>query len=820
MNSIDDFFLHLHFQRINMTISYRWLQNYIQTKATLEKIVATLTAIGLEVEDVTSFEFIKGGLKGLVIGEVLSKEKHPNAEKLSCTIVDLGTDKGIQKIVCGASNVTIGQKVVVAPVGCFVHSNEGASFEIKAAKIRGEESNGMICAEDEIGLGSSHEGIMVLPSEATVGLLASTYFNIDSDTLLEINLTPNRTDAMSHIGVARDLAAGLNASGIEAKFVKPDLYITKESRLLPINITVNSPSCLRYTAVVISNLKLQATPKYIIDALAAIGVNSINAIVDITNFVLHEYGQPLHAFDTTKINGAELHISDVKDHHTMLALDGSALKLQSGDVVIKDDSKILCLAGIYGAKDCSVTEQTNSVLLESAFFTGTSVRSTSQRLNLRTDAAQKFEKGTDINITVEALQRALFLIKESYPDVLISEIKDQYPQPIQPVIVILRLERLKLIAGRIINLEKIKSILISLGIKINSYDEKELNLSVPTFKIDIKREEDIIEEILRIDGYNHIPFPAKLNANISFSKGISNHTLIQQLGDFLTGKGMNEIMCNTITSSKYIDAQKGITLVNSMTSALNSLRSSMLYGGLEIIQFNNNREIKDLSLFEFGSVYSHQNEKYKQQQILALWQTGKNAGKNWLTKQRPIDYYDIKSTVENLLQKFTKNSFTINESQHYEFSYGIEFVINQQIIAQIGKIKANLIKEMDLKQDVFFASIDIDQLLKLKNKEKILYEEVSKFPAVRRDLAMIIDEAISFDKISNIAYKSAKNLIQDVSLFDVYKGDNIESGKKSYAVSFKLVNESKTLTDKEIDKTMADLIRNYENELKAVIRTA
>ncbi len=801
-----------------MTISFNWLKDYIQTEATLAQITETLTAIGLEVEGIEKFESVRGGLEGLVIGEVLSKEKHPNADKLSCTTVDLGDSLGIQKIVCGAPNIAAGQRVIVAPVGTTIFPFSGEPFQIKAAKIRGEESNGMICAEDEIGLGSDHDGIKILPKDAPIGMQANNYFNIATDTILEINLTPNRTDAMSHIGIARDLAAGLNAKGIKAVFKKPTLQALDVQLSEEFKVSINHPLCGRYTTVLVKNITQKPSPDWLKNRLQAIGIKPINHLVDITNYVLHEYGQPLHAFDFDKIQGGNIQVRPAIHQESFTTLDGNQVKLDSEDIVIADAAGALCIAGIYGGQHSGVSSSTTNILLESANFDATAIRKTSQRLHLRTDAAQKFEKCADINITLEALQRAAALIKEEYPEAIFSPVTDIYPQPVKNYAVGLRLSQLEMIAGRKIDKTKAITILKDLGIEVVGQTEVSLQLLVPTFKAEVLREEDIIEEILRIEGYDLIPFPSKLRANLSFSKGISRHQLNRHISDFLVGMGFNEIMCNTITQSKYTHPTTSIKLINSMTSELDSMRSSLLYGGLEVIQFNNNRDNKDLKLYEFGSVYALVEGKYKQNNQLAIWCTGKSTGKNWLSEGQNTDFFHLKSCLENVLNKYTNKSYQTAEIHDEEMTYGLSFVINQKVLAKLGKTHSKSTKMMDLKQEVFYAEIDMDALLKIANQEKVLYKEVSKFPSVRRDLAMIIDDQVSFEQVRQIATKSIKGILQEVNLFDVFKGEKIGAGKKSYAITFKLGDAKKTLTEKEIEKSMNELIAAYEREIKAEIR--
>ncbi|MBK7958183.1 MAG: phenylalanine--tRNA ligase subunit beta [Bacteroidetes bacterium] len=687
-------------------------------------------------------------------------------------------------------------------------------LKLNSQNTRRREGNGMICAEDEIGLGASHDGILVLPSDAQIGQLAANYFDISSDYMIEIGLTPNRTDAMSHIGVARDLVAGLKAKGVAGAFNKPNLAQVNLASDKQFTIDILSNDCKRYSAVKIDGIVIADSPTWLANRLKAIGVKPINNIVDITNYILHEYGQPLHAFDFNQVNRGEILVKKANHGDVFKTLDGNEIKLNAEDLMICDNQNYLCIAGVYGGLESGVQANTTSILLESAHFDAVSVRKTSQRHQLRTDAAMKFEKCADINITVEALQRAISLIQSICPSAQFSSIADVYPIKQEEVIIELRYDRIIQIAGINIPQNAITDILKDLGFGIMNESPNGWKLNSPSFKADVTREIDVIEEVLRIFGYNKIAFPKFLRSNLTFSNGISRTEFVRHITDYLIGNGYQEIMTNSISQSIYYKDEPFVKLLNSMTSELDCLRPNMMMGGLEVIQYNSNRDQRDLKLFEIGNVYYPKGDKYGQESKLSIFISGKHHEKNWLEKQRIVDVYDAKSLAENLLNKFVAANYTSELNEKGE----LLFLINQKCVAKVLSISNPILKLVDVKNPVFYIEFDMDYLLKLVLKQKIRYSEVSKYPSVQRDLALLVKEDITYQQIEKIAYQKAKSLLKSISLFDVFKGEKIGAGNKSYAINLKLQDETKTLTDKEIDKTMNQLIESFEKELNAEIR--
>ncbi len=809
-----------------MKISYNWLKQYVDFNLTPKDLGEVLTGVGLEVEDIIPFETVQGGLDGVVIGEVKECGKHPDADKLSVTKVDVGTGELLQ-IVCGAPNVAAGQKVLVALVGSTLYPTKGEKLQIKKAKIRGIESFGMICAEDELGLGESHAGILVLPAETNLGLKAAEYFKIEKDYTLDVNLTPNRADANSHIGVARDLATALNiAYKSKVNFVKPDLTkftIASVINPKPISIeVVDKEACLRYSAISISDVTINESPDWLKNRLKAIGVRPINNIVDATNYVLHEYGQPLHAFDADKIAGGKVIITKLAEGTVFKTLDDKDIKLSAEDLMICDAEKGLCIAGVFGGANSGVSETTKNIFLESANFSATGIRKTATRHGLRTDAATHFEKGCDPNITVDALKRAALLIAELSGGKISSEITDLYPKPVEGWRFEVSYERMLRLAGFPIAKEVIKEILQRLEIKIEKEDGDSLHLLVPAFKIDVKREADVVEELIRIYGYNSFTISKTLKSSISYSPDIDVQKTENQVADMLSGAGFNEIWTNSITQSKFEEdghlKQQTVKLLNSETSELDSLRTSMLYSGLEVIAYNNNRKATNLRLYEFGKTYTKTDGRYTEARHLTIFLSGETAEDNWLEKGVAISFYSLKSHVLNVLGKLGHHHFetVIGETSPYTFSLTLK---NEGIeIAKLGSVAKQILSKFDIKNEVFFADLNWDYLLEKTRFHKVEFSELPKFPSVRRDLAMLLNEEVQFEAIEKIATAESKKLLQEVSLFDVYKGDKIEKGKKSYAVSFIFQHPDKTLTDQEIEKLMGRLMGKYENELGAVIR--
>lgn len=829
-----------------MKISYNWLKSYLDLNLVPADVAEILTNTGLEVESVEAWESVPGGLDGVVIGEIVACEKHPDADKLNVTKVDVGTGELLQ-IVCGAPNARVRLKSPVALVGATLYPSSGEKFQIKKAKIRGVESFGMICADDELGLGTSHAGIMELDPATKVGTPAAEYFKVEKDQVFEIGLTPNRSDAYSHIGVARDLAAALSAVyKIDASIQKPktNLENAKITSLKSANqldlcapvpcvkldrgtgvkevLIEDTAACPRYSGVNISGVKIGDSPAWLQNRLRAIGLRPINNVVDITNYVLHEYGQPLHAFDADRIKGGKIVVKKLADGTVFKALDGTDRKLSSDDLMICDAEGGVCIAGVFGGLDSGVSGTTTNIFLESAYFDSTSVRKTAARHNLRTDAAMHFEKITDINATVEVLKRAASLICEICGGHVVSDIIDVYPAPVRGYEVTTTITRLNKLAGADIPAATIKNILTKLGISIEKEDGDSLSLLVPTFKVDVKREADILEEVLRIYGYNNIPMPKTLQSSLSFSPKVDPVKLENIAAALLTGTGFSEISTNSISQSKFEqdDAlrRQQILLLNSQTAELDSLRTSMLYSGLEVIAHNQNRKSGDLRLYEIGKTYHRHGDHFTQQQHLALFLTGQDVADNWLSKGHKYDFYHLQSYVSNVLTRFGVHEYSANVIESSPFAFASRLSLEGQVLATYGQVDRNILKNFDIKQDVFFADINWDLVLQHSHQVHVQFRHLPKFPAVRRDLAMLVSADLRFEQIEQIAKAEGRKLLREVSLFDVYKGDKIEAGKKSYAVSFTFLDPEKTLTDADIDKTMTKLMKKLESELGAVIR--
>lgn len=807
-----------------MKISYNWLKQYVDFNLSPKDLAEVLTGTGLEVESISAFETVQGGLEGVVIGEVKECAKHPDADKLSLTKVDVGSGELLQ-IVCGAPNVAAGQKVVVALVGSTLYPGSGEKLQIKKAKIRGVESFGMICAEDELGLGASHAGIMVLDANAKIGSQAANYFKIEKDFVLEIGLTPNRSDANSHIGVARDVAAALNvAYNSSVNFTKPKIdfksSIINHQSSIAVEVSDNE-ACPRYSGIYIKALKVGDSPDWLKNKLSAIGVRSINNVVDITNYVLHEYGQPLHAFDADKIAGGKVVVKK-NCKGKFKTLDGSEVELLDEDLMICDAEKPMCIAGVFGGAESGVTVSTKNIFLESAYFSPSGIRKTSSRLGLRTDAATHFEKGCDPNITVEALKRAATLICEICGGNISSEIIDVYPNPIDGWRFSVSVERILKLAGFAIEKETIKKILHHLEIKIEKEEGDILHLLVPAFKTDVRREADIVEEILRINGYNSFALTRAVKSSLTSSPLVEAHKIENAIAEMLSGFGLNEIWTNSVSQSKFEEEEslktQQVMLLNSQTAELDSLRTSMLYSGLETIAYNQNRKNSDLRFYEFGKTYHRSTGNYIEKKHLALFLTGKAFEENWIGKSEKYNFYHLKNLVENALLKFGRHQYSKLVIETSPFCFAMQLRQEEATVAVFGSISKNILKKFDIKNEVFFADLNWDFLLEKSQFVKTSFAELPKFPSVKRDLAMVVNEELAFEAIERIAQTESKKLLQEISLFDVYKGDKIEKGKKSYAVSFVFRHPDKTLTDAEIEKIMSRLMNKYESELGAVIR--
>lgn len=808
-----------------MKISYNWLKQFLKINWEPEKIGELLTDLGLEVEGIEHFESVKGGLEGVVIGEVLTCKKHPNADKLKVTTVDVGTETPLQ-IVCGAPNVAKGQKVPVATIGTTLYTPEGESWTIKKGKIRGEESHGMICAEDELGLGKSHDGIMVLDPKIKVGSKASDVFKVENDHVFEIGLTPNRADAMSHYGVARDIKAGLVQKEIQLELITPSVSAFHvDNRMLKIDVDVkNKDLAPRYCGISISGLKVEDSPEWLKNRLKSIGLNPINNVVDATNYVLHELGQPLHAFDASKISGNKIEVKTLESGTKFTTLDGVVRELHEEDLMICDTENPLCIAGVFGGLDSGVTEHTTHIFLESAYFNPVSIRKTAKRHGLSTDASFRFERGIDPNITEYALKRAALLIQDIAGGEITSDIVDVYTNKIKDFEVRLSFENAFKLIGENIPKETIKRILSSLEIKINNITETGLGLTVPAYRNDVTREADIIEEILRVYGYNNIKTTTKLNASISQTSRFEDHKIQDIIGDQLVSQGFYEILSNSLTTPAYTNLSEelhsdgDISMLNPLSKELSVLRQSLLFSGLEAVSYNINRKRQDLKLFEFGKTYHNTASDRIEQKHLCLLVTGNRYSENWHASSQMSDFFYLKGIVSATLKRLGLSLFTENPVQNNLFSEGVAISIGDKAVVNFGLVKKAILKHFDITQDVLYADFSWDIILDLVKHNKILFKNIPKYPKVRRDFALLLDDHVSFESIYKLAKQSERHLLKDVNLFDVYQGKNLPKGKKSYAVSFTLQDEHKTLTDKQIDKIMSKLQNSFEAELGAELR--
>jgi phenylalanyl-tRNA synthetase beta chain len=807
-----------------MKISYNWLKQYIHIPESAEEIGQTLTGTGLEVESVEPFESVKGGLKGLVIGEVLTCSKHPNADKLSITTVDVGGGNPLQ-IVCGAANVAAGQKVVVATVGTTVHPTKGEPFLIKSAKIRGEQSEGMICAEDEIGLGESHAGILVLDTKIANGTLATEFFNVQSDYVFEIGLTPNRADAASHLGVARDIKA---AKKRELKWPLVDHFeIDNTSLTIPVTVE-NSEACPRYSGVTISGIKVDESPDWLKNRLKSIGLTPINNVVDITNFVLHETGQPLHAFDADQIEGKKIIVKTLPAGTKFLTLDQKERMLTATDLMICDaNENAMCIAGVFGGIKSGVTEKTVNLFLESACFSSQYIRKTGMNHGLKTDASFRYERGTDPNNTVYALKRAALLIKELAGGAISSEIVDIYSSPVGNRVIEVKDKNVNRLIGKMLPREEIFSILESLDIAISNKKEDRFTVSVPPYRVDVTQEADVIEEILRIYGFNNIELTEIVGTDyLAEFPDKDPNKFKKSVGEMLAGNGFYEILTNSLTNAAYHQkhqltfAGEPVEILNKLSEEQGILRQTMLFTGLEVCSYNINRKQKDLKLFEFGKVYWKKDAaegKYQEEERLALYLTGNIESENWQNKTRNVSYYDLAQQVAHVIQKSSAENIKLESLVDPLFDYGMKITKGTKEIGKLGKVKTALLKDFGIKQEIFYADLSTALLFKSASP-KFVVSEVPKFPEVRRDLSFVVDKKISFAEMKELVLATEKSLIKDIIAFDVYEGDKIPEGKKAYALGFTLLDGAKTLTDEEIDKTMTKLIAAFESEFEAVIR--
>lgn len=819
-----------------MNISYNWLKKYINIDLPVEKVSEILTSIGLEVGSTEEVQTVKGGLEGLVIGEVLTCVPHENSNHLHVTTVNIGSGEPLQ-IVCGAPNVAAGQKVVVATIGTKLYAGD-ESFTIKRSKIRGVESFGMICAEDEIGIGTSHEGIIVLPDDAKPGTLAKDYYGIKSDYVMEIDLTPNRVDAASHFGVARDLAAYFSLRDKSIKLTRPSVdNFQVQQHGLTIPVTVENPeACPRYSAVTITGVKVGESPKWLKNYLTTIGLRPINNVVDATNFVLYELGQPLHSFDADKIKGGKVIVRHMPEGTPFVTLDGVERKLSAEDLMICNAEEPMCIGGVFGGLDSGVTESTQNVFLESAYFNPVYIRKTARRHGLSTDASFRFERGCDPNNTIYALKRCALLIQEIAGGEIAGEIVDIYPKKILPFEVDITLAKINALIGKNFEKDIIQTILSALEIEIKSSSEEGFVLKIPTYRVDVQRDVDVIEDILRIYGYNNVEIGEKLVSTLSYRPKPDSFRIQNIISEQLTAQGFNEVMNNSLTKRNYyalsatLPLEKCVKIMNPLSSDLSVMRQTLLFGGLENIVYNNNRKNFDIKFYEFGNCYFYLPENknssdplsaYLEEFHLGLWLSGNKHPQSWTSSEEKSSIFELKAYVENIFRRLglKLQHFPFEEISNDLFSQALSFrnAAGKQLTLY-GIVNAALLKSFDIENEVFYADIDWNLLIEETKGKQVSFAEISKFPEVKRDLALLLDKSVTFAEIEKIAYQTERKLLKKVQLFDVYEGKNIEAGKKSYAVSFLLQDETKTLTDSQIDAIMQKLLKNFTEKLGAKLR--
>lgn len=816
-----------------MKISYTWLKDYIQLEETPEEVCKILTQTGLEVGSLEKVETVRGGMEGLLVGSVVTCEKHPGSDHLSKTTVDIGTGN-LLPIVCGAPNVAAGQKVVVAPVGTTLYIGD-QELTLKKVKIRGEVSEGMICAEDEIGIGTDHDGIIVLNDTAEVGTPAKEYFNVKSDWVIEVDLTPNRIDGASHIGVARDLAAFINQiRPVTYSRIPVDQFKTDNNDLeIPVEIK-NPEACPRYAGVTLSGIEVKESPAWLQNRLKAIGQTPINNVVDVTNYVLFETGQPLHAFDAAEITGKKVVVQTVPAGTKFTTLDEVERGLHEDDLMICNTREPMCIGGVFGGLTSGVKESTTAIFLESAWFDPVYIRKTARRHGLNTDASFRFERGTDPNGVLYALKRAALLIKEVAGGTISSEIQDVYPLPAEHFKVQVTYQNITRLIGKDLGAETIKKILDSLEINIEGETEKELSLAVPPYRVDVKREADVIEEILRIYGYNNVEIPSVVKSSLQVSVKPDPDQLRNLVSEMLTSQGFNEIWSNSLTKAAYYEGleqyrkENTVNLLNPLSADLNGMRQTLLFGGLECIAWNANRQNKDLKMYEFGNCYFFKGtdekeqpvQNYHEEEHLGLFITGAQTAESWAVEQKPTSFFHLKSIAENILKRmgFIISQLQLSETKNELFSEGIGYLENNKTVLEIGTVSKRFLKKFEVENPVYYADFNWNAVMSKNARHKILFEELPKFPAVRRDLALVIDKQVKFREIEEVAYKTERKILRETGLFDVYEGKGIPEGKKSYAVSFVLRDDLRTLNDKQIDKTMQKLVAAFERDLGAQLR--
>ncbi|MEC4048859.1 phenylalanine--tRNA ligase subunit beta [Flavobacterium sp. SUN046] len=806
-----------------MRISYNWLKQFIKIDLPSEDTATLLTDLGLEVEVVEKYQSVKGGLVGVVVGEVKTCEKHPDADRLKVTTVDLG-DGTIVQIVCGAPNVEAGQKVPVATIGTKLYDKDGNEFEIKKGKIRGQESHGMICAEDELGIGTSHDGIMVLDAKLKPGTTLAEVLKIENDEIFEIGLTPNRADAMSHYGVARDLRAGLLQKSKNIELITPSVSAFKvEKRTLKIDVDVkDSKLCPRYCGVTISGITVKASPDWLQNRLKSLGLTPKNNIVDVTNYILHDLGQPLHAFDASKIHGKVI-VKTVEAGTKFVTLDDVERTLHEDDLMICDANGPMCMAGVFGGKNSGVSENTSTIFLESAYFNPVTIRKTAKRHTLSTDASFRFERGVDPSITEYALKRAAMLIQQVAGGEITSDVIDVYPKKIEDFSVFLNFDKTAKLIGQELPKETIKKILASLDIKVNSVSDAGLGLIIPSYRVDVQREVDVIEEILRVYGYNNISFSKKLNATVANSPRTEDYKVQNIVANQLNSQGFHEMMANSLTTPEYaklsaqLKEENNVMMLNPLSNDLSAMRQSLLFSGLEAISYNINRRNADLRLFEFGKTYHKLLSGYNEKKHLTLFVSGNQKDESWTNPDKKSDFFLFKGYVNAILSRLGYEKTQEKPMTSDVFAEGICICVGNDILVELGTVTKSILKSFDIKQEVLFADFNWDLILKLLSN-KIKFQDIPKYPEVRRDLALLIDDAVSYQTLYNIARQTEKSLLKNINLFDVYQGKNLPEGKKSYALSFILQDNSKTLTDAQIDKIMGKLQSNFESEAGAVLR--
>lgn len=821
-----------------MNISYNWLKRYIETDLPAEEVARILTDIGLEVEGFEKIETVKGGLQGVVVGEVLTCTDHPDSDHLHVTTVDVGTGEPLQ-IVCGAANCRAGLKVLCATVGAVLYPNGGdEEFKIKRSKIRGVESLGMLCAEDELGIGPSHEGIVELPADAPVGMAAREYLRVEDDYLIEIGLTPNRVDAASHIGVARDLAAYLRSRGERTEVKWPDVSaFAVDNHDLPVAIRVeNHEACPRYVGVTVSGCKIGPSPEWMQNCLRAAGINPKNNLVDITNFVLFELGQPLHAFDAAKIEGREVVVRTCAEGMPFVTLDGVERKLTDKDLMICSAERPMCIAGVFGGLDSGISETTTDVFIESAYFNPVWVRKTAKRFGLNTDSSFRFERGIDPNLQVYAAKRAALLMKELAGGSISSEITDICPVPAADFVFDISFARINALIGKEIPQETVRTILAALEVKILSEHEGRLTVAVPPYRVDVQREADLIEDILRIYGYNNVEVPSRVRSTLSYAPKPDRNRLVNLAADFLTDNGFTEIMSNSLTKGAYYEGlttcppERCVRILNPLSADLNVLRQTLLFNMLEAVCLNINHKNGDLKLYEFGNCYFYDEAKrteenhlaaYSEEYRLAIAVTGVTTPQSWNTKPAKASFFTLRAVAEKLLRRFGIDIYALKSepTQSDLFAEGLTMSLNGKELLQIGVVSNRLRRLTDVKQEVYYLEMNFDVLVRSTKKHRIAAEELSKFPEVKRDLALLVDRDVTFAALRSVALATERKLLKNVSLFDVYEGDKLPEGKKSYALSFILEDKTRTLDDKTIERVMANLTRQFEQQCGAQVRS-